>query len=422
MTKHHLRLKEPGWQTSLVLNGVGALHLRLRRGRSCSSPASTTPGSMLIVMPLFVFMLLRLNRQYEHEAQLLEHDVPAAATAPILRRHVVLVFVDRLDMASARAIQYARTLTPDELRAVHFAIDEDAAAELAEEWARTGSAARAARDRRLPRPPAHPRRGGVRGPRAVRRRDRGVGAPPRPQVPGHLAPGAARQDRRRDPRAGLAPAPRQRHRRCRSTSTRATTERVPLSAIVTRRTGTTGEGRGGRAARARRPATPSRTGSSRCPAASRSPRPRWRERVKVAGRVRSVRVAPLHDAPTVELILVDGTASISVLFLGRRVDRRRRASAPRWPSRARSASTRPGWPSSTRATSSSAEPSSERVQLALGLEAVEGVGAVLALAHDHRRDLAVAGDHVDRRGSARARRPRPRRRHRAGTPGPPAGA
>ena len=93
---------------------------------------------MLVVMPLFVFMLLRLNRQYEHEARLLEHDVPAAATAPILRRHVVLVFVDRLDMASARAIQYARTLTPDELRAVHFAVDEEAAAELAEEWARTG--------------------------------------------------------------------------------------------------------------------------------------------------------------------------------------------------------------------------------------------------------------------------------------------
>ena len=40
--------------------------------------------------------------------------------------------------------------------------------------------------------------------------------------------------------------------------------------------------------------------------------------MKVAGRVRSVRVAPQHDAPTVELILVDGTASISVLFLGRR--------------------------------------------------------------------------------------------------------
>ena len=35
-------------------------------------------------------------------------------------------------------------------------------------------------------------------------------------------------------------------------------------------------------------------------------------------RRRSVRVAPQHDAPTVELILDDGSASISVIFLGRR--------------------------------------------------------------------------------------------------------
>ena len=137
MTKHHLRLKEPGWRSSLLINGIGAaisafvvVVVFITRW--------TDAWPMLVVMPLFVFMLLRLNRQYEHEAKLLEHDVPAAATAPILRRHVVLVFVDRLDMASARAIQYARTLTPDELRAVHFAVDEEAAAELAEEWARTG--------------------------------------------------------------------------------------------------------------------------------------------------------------------------------------------------------------------------------------------------------------------------------------------
>ena len=94
---------------------------------------------MLVVMPVFVVVLLRLNRQYEREAVQLEHDVPAAATAPILRRHVVLVFVDRLDMASARAIQYARSLTPDELRAVHFVHRRGRRPrELAEEWARTG--------------------------------------------------------------------------------------------------------------------------------------------------------------------------------------------------------------------------------------------------------------------------------------------
>ncbi len=46
-----------------------------------------------------------------------------ACEAKILRRHVVVILIDRIDLAAARAIQYARTLMPDDLRAVHFNID-----------------------------------------------------------------------------------------------------------------------------------------------------------------------------------------------------------------------------------------------------------------------------------------------------------
>jgi hypothetical protein len=58
----------------------------------------------------------------------------------VLRRHVVVVLVDRLDAATARALQYARTLAPDDLRAVHFDIDTKAARELEAEWSRLGLA------------------------------------------------------------------------------------------------------------------------------------------------------------------------------------------------------------------------------------------------------------------------------------------
>jgi hypothetical protein len=99
-----------------------------------------THGAWVIVLlvPLMVVFLVRLARQYQIEAEELEHDVPRAIAAPILRRHVVLVFVDRLDLASARAIQYARTLMPDELRAVHFVLDDRRAQELSLAWAEHG--------------------------------------------------------------------------------------------------------------------------------------------------------------------------------------------------------------------------------------------------------------------------------------------
>ena len=51
---------------------------------------------------------------------------------------MVLVLVDKLDVAAARAIQYARTLTPDELRAVHFDLDPLSTEELATAWRSSG--------------------------------------------------------------------------------------------------------------------------------------------------------------------------------------------------------------------------------------------------------------------------------------------
>jgi len=51
---------------------------------------------------------------------------------------MVVVFVDRLDMATARAIQYAKTLHPDDLRAIHFNMDPLVASTIADDWSRLG--------------------------------------------------------------------------------------------------------------------------------------------------------------------------------------------------------------------------------------------------------------------------------------------
>jgi amino acid transporter len=138
MARHHLRLREKGWKYKLVINGFAAVLslsvvlifviVKFREG-------------VWIVVVLFVILvptLIRLHKQYDEERKELEENVSKAAIAPILRRHVVLVFVDRLDLADARALQYARTLNPDELRAVHFVLDSSRATELEDQWAELG--------------------------------------------------------------------------------------------------------------------------------------------------------------------------------------------------------------------------------------------------------------------------------------------
>lgn len=44
----------------------------------------------------------------------------------------------------------------------------------------------------------------------------------------------------------------------------------------------------------------------------------FRRRAQVQGRARSVRVRPWGDIPTLELVLTDGSAALTVAFLGRR--------------------------------------------------------------------------------------------------------
>jgi len=82
--------------------------------------------------------LVRLNKAYEAEDVELHEDAKAAAEAPTLANHTVIVLVDNLDAATARAMQYARTLTPDELRAVHFDLDSWRTGMLVESWSKLG--------------------------------------------------------------------------------------------------------------------------------------------------------------------------------------------------------------------------------------------------------------------------------------------
>ena len=93
--------------------------------------------------PIGVFVLIRLNREYRSEDQVLENigDRRAAGMAPRqpnYTRRTVFVFVDSMDLATLAALRYARSLRPTSLRAVHFVIDSAKAERLRERWVRFG--------------------------------------------------------------------------------------------------------------------------------------------------------------------------------------------------------------------------------------------------------------------------------------------
>ena len=138
MTKHHFRLKEQGWKFGAWINGIGAVLSFLVLIIVASMKFTEGAWVIMLLVPIMVFGLMRLNKAYESEREELQEDARAAAEAPVMRRHAVVVLVDELDAAAARAMQYARTLSADDLRAVHFDLDGWKTDQLIAAWAELG--------------------------------------------------------------------------------------------------------------------------------------------------------------------------------------------------------------------------------------------------------------------------------------------
>ncbi len=138
MARHHIREKEQGWRSGLFVNGTGAILSFVVDVVIAITKFSRGAWAVIIFVPVMVFFLMRLSEQYKTEDEALAADVPKAVAAPVRKRLVVMVFVDRLDLAVARAMQFGRALRPDELRAVHFVIDDHSAETLAAQWREHG--------------------------------------------------------------------------------------------------------------------------------------------------------------------------------------------------------------------------------------------------------------------------------------------
>ncbi len=315
MAKYHLVHREDHWRRRLAINGTASVLSAVVLLIIAVSKFTEGAWVILVILPLGVVALLGLHHQYVDEERQLEEGAAEAAEAPVLTRHVVVVLVDRLDMATARALQYARTLHPDELRAVHFTLDSEVSARLEAEWGRLGLSRlpldiEACEDRRLTRASLElaaetvadgdteltvllPRRGFVAGWHRVLHdatADQIAAAVGQLShvnatvVPYQLTGGW--RSRRRS--AGHGP-----------------TDGTGIASHATERDATRlvfdraafGDGMEG--------TTP-------------IDQAEWRQRVRVAGRIKSVRVQPRAGSANLECVLADDTGRVLLVFQGRR--------------------------------------------------------------------------------------------------------
>jgi amino acid transporter len=139
MARYHVRHKEPGWRHKLVINFSAGVTTSIVVVIFAVVKFTEGAWLILIIFPLGVFALIRLNRQYRSEAGVLEYlegrrTAGEAPRQPNYSRRVVIVFVDDFDLATIAALRYARSLRPTSLRAVHFVIDTEKAEKLRAAW------------------------------------------------------------------------------------------------------------------------------------------------------------------------------------------------------------------------------------------------------------------------------------------------
>jgi amino acid transporter len=137
MARYQSRHRTRGWRRRQVINfSAGVLTAIVV---VVFAVVKFTEGAwvVLVLFAVLVPALIRMNREYAAEGEVLETITGSQPPPPPhYSRRTVFVFVDGFDLATLAALRYARSLRPTTIRAVHFVIDSVRADKLREKWTR----------------------------------------------------------------------------------------------------------------------------------------------------------------------------------------------------------------------------------------------------------------------------------------------
>jgi amino acid transporter len=109
MVRRWLRLKQPGWRRSAVMNGIGATATGVVTLLVIQAKFTAGAWMVVIAVPALIALFLVINRHYRIVGRRLRAGTAAVRAAG--RPNTVVVFVQDLDSATAEAAWYARQIS-----------------------------------------------------------------------------------------------------------------------------------------------------------------------------------------------------------------------------------------------------------------------------------------------------------------------
>ena len=137
MVRHHLRLREPGWRRGIVINSIGGAATFVVLIIVAVTKFAVGAWLPIVVVPIIIALFVSIKRHYTRIERILA--VAPHQVRPRRRNHTVVVLVGRVHRGTIEAIDYARSLRPNHLTAVHVtgSVEDDAGA-IERDWAAFG--------------------------------------------------------------------------------------------------------------------------------------------------------------------------------------------------------------------------------------------------------------------------------------------
>jgi amino acid transporter len=136
MVRHHLKLRDKGWRFGMAINGTGAVATLIVTLIFAITKFGEGAWVVIVLVALLIVLFKTIKRHYVRVAVGLvvtPEDVPAPPA-----RHTFVVLVHNVHRGVIEAINYAKSLRPEHIVAVHISDDQDEHERIHAQWDRFG--------------------------------------------------------------------------------------------------------------------------------------------------------------------------------------------------------------------------------------------------------------------------------------------
>jgi amino acid transporter len=136
MVEHWRRFREPGWRRSIAINAIGATLTAIVFVVIIITRFERGAWAVLVAIPILVLVFQAIHHHYRAVARQL--SLEGATQVEPVRRHTALVLVPGMHRGVIPALEFAKSLAPDNTTALYVDLDSEAAAKVRAKWNQWG--------------------------------------------------------------------------------------------------------------------------------------------------------------------------------------------------------------------------------------------------------------------------------------------